>query len=221
MLTFVIAHLTVYGGLLFAAAGTLWWPAGWAFLGLYAIQLLVNDVWVARRDPDLAKERRMPGRATAPPKWDRRYMVATAIFAPAWMIFMALDAKRFGWSHLPSAAALAGGALMLVGIILIYASLRANRYASTVVRIQEDRGQQVINTGPYAHVRHPMYAGTMLNALGMPFVLGSAWGLVGAGLLIGLIACRTMLEDRYLRNELAGYEVYAERVRWRLIPGLF
>jgi protein-S-isoprenylcysteine O-methyltransferase Ste14 len=221
MLPLVIGQATVYGALLFAAAGTLRWAAGWAFLALYASQLLINEVWLARRDPDLAKERRAPGRATTSPQWDRRYMAASAVFAPLWLVFMALDAKRFDWSHLPPAIAVAGGALMLLGTGIAYLSLRANRYASTIVRIQPDRGQHVVDTGIYAHVRHPMYAGTMLNVVGMPLVLGSAWGLVGAWLLVGLIVCRTILEDGYLRRQLAGYDAYAERVPWRLIPGLF
>jgi protein-S-isoprenylcysteine O-methyltransferase Ste14 len=221
MLPSIGLHLTFYSALLFAAAGTARWPAGWAFLGLYAIHLLINDVWLAGRDPGLAAERRSPGRATLPPKWDARYMVVSAIFAPAWLVFMAIDSKRFGWSHLSSAAALAGAALMLLGTFLIYASLCANHYASAIVRIQEDRGQNVVTIGPYAHVRHPMYAGTMLNVFGMPLVLGSAWGLVGAALLISLIACRTVLEDNYLRNKLAGYQAYVASVPWRLIPKLF
>jgi protein-S-isoprenylcysteine O-methyltransferase Ste14 len=220
MIAFVIGHLAFYAALLFAAAGNLFWLAGWAFLGLYAVQLLVNDVLLERRDPGLAEERRLPGRATVPPAWDRRFMISSAVISPLWTVFMALDAERFGWSQLPPAIAVAGGVLMLTGTGIAYASLRANHYASTIVRIQPDRGQHVVDTGPYARIRHPIYAGAMINALGMPLVLGSAWGLIGAGLLIGLTARRALLEDRFLRAQLPGYEAYAGRVRWHLIPGL-
>src|SRR5882724_10856716 len=127
MLTVVITHLLFYAVLLFAGAGTLAWPAAWLFLALYAGQMIVNDLRMAQLDPELARERRLPGTATAPPNWDRRFLVAGALIGPAWMLLMALDAGRFGWSRLPLGAALPGAALMLLGTFIAYAGLRANR----------------------------------------------------------------------------------------------
>jgi protein-S-isoprenylcysteine O-methyltransferase Ste14 len=217
----VLIHLGFYALVLFGGAGTIDWPRGWAFLGFYAIQMLLCDLWLVKLDPDLVAERRRPGRDTSSPPWDRRFLIASALIGPTWIVFMALDAGRFGWSELPLAAAIAGGGLMLLGTWISYAGLRANHFASIIVRLQPDRGHHVVDQGPYARVRHPIYAGAFLTALGAPLVLGSAWGLIGSAALILLTARRAVLEERFLGDELPGYRGYAARVRWRIIPGLF
>ena len=221
MLALVVGRTLFYAILLFGAAGTLDWPAGWLFLALYAGQMLLTDVRLAQLDPELAQERRMPGKATSPPPWDRRFLMLSALLGPLWMILMGFDAVRFSWSRLPVALAVPGAVLMLLGAWISYAGLRANRFASLIVRLQPDRGQHVVDTGPYARVRHPIYAGAFLTALGAPLVLGSAWGLIGSGLLILLTARRAVLEERFLADQLPGYRAYAARVRWRVVPGLF
>jgi protein-S-isoprenylcysteine O-methyltransferase Ste14 len=217
----VIIHLCFYALLLFGGAGTLRWPAGWVFLALYAVQMLTIDTWLARRDPGLAAERRRPNRSPGPPDWDRRFLIISAIVGPAWMLFMAFDAGRFGWSQLPVELAPLGAVLMMLGTWIAYAGLRANHFASIIVRMQPDRGHRLVDGGPYAVVRHPIYAGAFLTALGTPLVLGSAWGLVGSAVLILLTAHRAVLEERFLEEGLAGYRDYAARVRWRIIPWLF
>ena len=217
----VLVHLGFYVLLLFGGAGTIDWPRGWAFLALYAIQMLLGDLWLAKVDPDLVAERRRPGRDTSPPAWDRQFLIASALIGPSWILFMALDAGRFGWSQLPLAAAIAGGALMLLGTWIAYAGLRANHFASIIVRLQPDRGHHVVDQGPYARVRHPIYAGAFLTAIGAPLVLGSAWGLLGSVVLIALTSRRAILEERFLIDQLPGYRDYAARIRWRIVPGLF
>ena len=136
VLALVIARVLFYALLLFGGAGTLRWPNGWIFLALYAGQLFLTDVLVNRLDPELGRERRMPGNATAPPGWDRRFLLVSALIAPVWMVLMAFDSVRFGWSHLPGAAVWPGAALILIGSLICYAGLRANRFASPIVRIQ-------------------------------------------------------------------------------------
>ena len=217
----VVFHLCLYALLLFGGAGTLRWPAGWAFLALYAMQMLTIDIWLARRDPALVAERRRPGLDTSPPPWDRRILIVSAVIGPAWMLFMALDAGRFGWSPLPVALAPVGAVAMMLGTWIAYAGLRANRFASIIVRLQPKRGHRVADRGPYAVVRHPIYAGAFLTALGAPLVLGSAWGLIGSVMLILLTARRAVLEERFLAEGLPGYRDYARRVRWRVVPWLF
>jgi protein-S-isoprenylcysteine O-methyltransferase Ste14 len=217
----VVIHLCFYALLLFGGAGTLRWPAGWAFLALYALQMLTIDLWLARRDPALVAERRRPGRDTAAPPWDRRFLIVSAVVAPAWMLFMAIDAGRSGWSRLPAELAPVGAVAMMLGTWVAYAGLRANHFASIIVRLQPKRGHRVIDRGPYAVVRHPIYAGAFLTALGTPLVLGSAWGLVGSAVLILLTARRAVLEERFLAEGLPGYRDYARRVRWRAVPWLF
>jgi protein-S-isoprenylcysteine O-methyltransferase Ste14 len=99
--------------------------------------------------------------------------------------------------------------------------MAANRYLETTVRIQEERGHQVVNSGPYRFVRHPMYVGVILQFMALPMVLGSKWAFVPAGVVVLLFVIRTGLEDRTLRNELAGYAQYAESTRYRLLPGVW
>ena len=217
----VVIHLCFYALLLFGGAGTVRWPAGWAFLALYAAQMLLLDVWLARRDPGLVAERRRPNRRPGPPAWDRRFLLVSAIAGPAWMIFMALDAGRFGWSHLPVELAPVGAVSMMLGTWIAYAGLRANHFASVIVRMQPDRGHRLVDRGPYAVVRHPIYAGAFLTTFGTPLVLGSAWGLIGSAMLALLTARRAVLEEQFLADGLPGYRDYAARVRWRVIPWLF
>ena len=217
----VVIHLGFYALVLFGGVGTLRWPAGWAFLALYAIQMLTLDLWLARRDPSLVAERRRPGRSPGPPVWDRRFLIVSAVVGPAWMLLMALDAGRFGWSHLPAGLAPVGAASMLLGTWIAYTGLRANHFASIIVRIQPERGHHLVEHGPYAVVRHPIYTGAFLTALGAPLVLGSAWGLIGSAVLILLTARRAVMEERFLCKELAGYRRYMSRTRWRILPWLF
>jgi protein-S-isoprenylcysteine O-methyltransferase Ste14 len=221
MLALVVGHIAFYAILLFGGAGTLDWPAGWLFLAFYGGHLALTDVRLAQLDPDLAQERRTPGKATRPAPWDRRFLTVSAVLGPVWMVFMAFDAVRFGWSRLPILVALPGAALMVLGTCFSYAGLRANRFASVLVRLQPDRGQHVIDQGMYAKVRHPIYLGAFLIALGAPLILGSAWGLIGSAVLIILTSRRAVLEERFLADQLPGYRAYLARVRWRVLPGLF
>jgi len=115
----------------------------------------------------------------------------------------------------------AGFAAIAASFILIFRVMRENRYLSRVVEIQKERGHQVISTGPYRHVRHPMYIGVIALFVAIPLALGSLWALIPAAALSALIVVRTCLEDKVLHAELEGYEAYAERVRYRLVPGIW
>jgi protein-S-isoprenylcysteine O-methyltransferase Ste14 len=139
----------------------------------------------------------------------------------AWLVVMALDAVRFRWSQVPPW--LQGvGALLLVGsFYLFYRTFRENSYLSPAVRIQTDRRQTVVSTGPYRYVRHPMYAAFIPFALGTALLLGSWYGLLGGLLLVGMVAWRAVQEERVLREGLEGYGAYMTRVRYRLIPYLW
>jgi protein-S-isoprenylcysteine O-methyltransferase Ste14 len=130
--------------------------------------------------------------------------------------------KRFGWApELPIWLQVTGLALAVVGGLIILWAMMANRFFSAVVRIQDDRGHQVATTGPYKYVRHPGYASTFLYYPGAALSLGSAWALLPAALIIVLIVIRTMLEDKTLQKELPGYKAYTEKVKYRLIPGIW
>lgn len=137
------------------------------------------------------------------------------------LVVASLDAGRFKWSPAPVALQIVGWlGLILAGRLILWVT-STNTFLSRTVRIQEERGQRVITTGPYRWVRHPMYSGVIVIMVCVPLVLGSSWALV-PGVLIGILfVIRTALEDRTLQMELPGYDEYAKRIRYRLLPGVW
>jgi protein-S-isoprenylcysteine O-methyltransferase Ste14 len=178
-------------------------------------------VWLARHDPGLMAERASSPFQRNQPAADKLVMLTIVVGWPAWLVFIALDAMRFRLSHLPLAVQVAGALLILFGMYAFYRTFRENSFAAPVVKIQKERGQTVVTTGPYAIVRHPMYAGAGVLFFGVPMLLGSAWGLALAPAWYLLLALRIPVEERVLRENLAGYDEYARRVRYRLVPGIW
>jgi protein-S-isoprenylcysteine O-methyltransferase Ste14 len=148
-------------------------------------------------------------------------MSAILVVFIGWFGFMAVDARRCGWSHTPLWAQALGAALIVGAFYGWVGVLRANSFAAVTVRLQEERGQTVISTGPYAVVRHPMYAYAVLLMIGAPLLLGSLWGLMGVVLLLPLLAARALGEEVMLLDGLPGYREYAAKVRLRLLPGVW
>jgi protein-S-isoprenylcysteine O-methyltransferase Ste14 len=216
-----LISLLILGLVLFAAAGSLDWPAAWIYLLLFAASSLGGGFWLARHDPELLKERLGSLFQREQKPWDRIFMGAMLALWVSWLVLMGLDARRYHWSAVPLYANIAGLALICLGAWLVWLTFKTNSYAAPVVKIQRERAHRVVSEGPYAYVRHPMYAGALLFLLGMPLLLGSWWGLAaGAGFIV-LIAVRAMLEERTLAAELDGYSDYAKRVRYRLVPHIW
>lgn len=211
----VSAAFAVLGLMLFAAAGTLRFWQAWAYLAL--LLALVAGVlrYLMRRDPALL-ERRMRLREKAPEQ--RRIVARSVAVLLALFLVPGLD-RRFGWSSVPVAAVLAADALVVLGYLLFLRVLRENPYASRIVEVEE--GQRVVTTGPYAVVRHPMYVAVLLIYVATPLALGSFWGLAPAALIPGVLVARILSEERLLREKLDGYRAYAERTRYRLVPGVW
>jgi protein-S-isoprenylcysteine O-methyltransferase Ste14 len=138
-----------------------------------------------------------------------------------WLALMALDAVRFHWSGMPFWLQGAGVILLLASFVLFFLTFRENAYLSPAVRIQTERGQVVVSTGPYLYVRHPMYAAFILYALGTTLLLGSWYGLLPAFVLILMVGWRSVQEESTLREELPGYEEYMATVKYRIIPYLW
>ncbi|MGM4904531.1 methyltransferase family protein [Tardiphaga sp. 866_E4_N2_1] len=210
----------VIGAVLFTAAGTLQWPAAWSFLLFMILLGLGGGLWLIQIDPALFEERMRPVVQQGQPTADRVFMVAFFTVALVWLIVAGLD-QRFGLSQMTVGVQVAGTALAITGMAISFWVLRENSFAAPVIKLQRDRGQHVIDTGPYHLVRHPMYSGAILFFLGTSLWLGSWWSTALTLILAVLLAWRTTAEERTLRDGLPGYTDYATRVRYRLCPGLW
>ena len=208
----------IFSALLFGAAGTIRWPAGWAYLILFFVGALWITLLLARHDPALLAERMKMRVQKDQPLWDKVFLLAMMVGWCGWLPLMGLDAIRFRWSVMPVWLQCAGGALMLLSFRMIGRVFRENTFLAAVVRIQTERGHRVISTGPYAIVRHPLYAAVLIYLPANALLLGSWYGLAGSFVLSGGLVFRTAMEDRELRRGLAGYTEYAARVRYLLIP---
>jgi protein-S-isoprenylcysteine O-methyltransferase Ste14 len=206
------------GALIFASAGTLDFWQAWLFLACYFAASLVVSLWLQRHDPALLR-RRMRGGPFAEGEGSQKIiMTITSIGFIALLVVPGFD-RRFGWSEMPDAVAIIGDMLLLAGWLGILAVFRANSYAAATIQVAS--GQKVVSTGPYAIVRHPMYAAALLMLLGIPISLGSWWGALVLLALLPALAWRLLDEERLLLRDLEGYAGYRRKVPWRLIPHLW
>ena len=208
------------GALLFACAGTMHWPAAWVFLATCALLGPLCGWWLYRVDPALLAERLRPVLQKDQPAADKAFMIVFAIAMLAWLAAMGLD-RRTQSSDVPVALQALGLVLFVLSTLFILWVFRENSFAAPVVKLQAERAQRVVSTGPYAHVRHPMYSGMILFFAGVPLLLGSWWGLAIAPVIVVLFAVRIGIEERTLREGLPGYSDYMTRVRYRLLPGVW
>ena len=179
--------LALMAMLLFVPAGTLHWPAAWVLLAELGILGFASGLWLAWTDPDLLRERMSPFVQRDQEASDRTLMKIISLAFVVWLVFMPLDACRFGWSHVALWVRWIGAIAIAVSLAIVHWTVLENRYAVVVVRVQRERGQHVITTGPYRFVRHPMYAGAILLFVGTPLLLGSWYGLIGAAIIIGAV----------------------------------
>ncbi|HEY2035005.1 MAG TPA: isoprenylcysteine carboxylmethyltransferase family protein [Rhizomicrobium sp.] len=213
------AWIGLMGLCLLAAAGNWTWPQGWTFIAIYFFGSLGFGAYYAKRDPALLKSRMEPLKDKGAPLWDRIFLFTFVIIWFLWLIFMGLDAQRWHLSApMPVIVNVIGAALIIVGFLATLAVFNVNSFAEPTVRLQQDRHQHVIDTGPYAMVRHPMHASAILYLFGMPLLLGSKWGLLIAPLFIIGVSLRSIAEERKLARELPGYADYMTRVPYRLVP---
>lgn len=212
----LIGTLVILAAILFVTAGSVTWTRGWWFLALFAAATGLASAYIWRVNPELFAVRRSLGTGTK--RWDLVLMPTVMIAFSAIIFIGALDSGRFHWAPQPTSVVAAGTVLFALGFALETWAQAVNRHFEPTVRIQRDRDHRVIDTGPYAYVRHPGYIGAVVLGVGMALSLGSAWALVPAGGLAAILVIRTVLEDATLQRELAGYADYAQRVRFRWIP---
>ncbi len=219
MLVRVLALVVIMDAVLFLLAGRWDWTGAWLLTVLYLAFLLAMVVWASRNAPELLEER---SRVASNVKgWDKILLTLYTLALIALLVVAALDAGRFHWSEMPTVVQALGVLGVIPCGIWLFWVARTNAYLSRFVRIQDDRGQQVVTTGPYAFVRHPMYAAAVPFILCVALILGSWWALVPGAIIAALFVIRTALEDRTLQAELPGYKEYAQRVRFRLVPGVW
>jgi protein-S-isoprenylcysteine O-methyltransferase Ste14 len=205
----------VTAALLFGAAGTLDYWQAWLYLVVYFAASIAITLDLVQRDPALLARRMSGGPFAEKEPAQRIIMLLTSLGFIALAIVPALD-RRFGWSHVPVPAVLAGEAIMLLGWFGIFLVFRENSFASATIESAAD--QRVISTGPYAVVRHPMYAAALLMLLGISPALGSWWGLPVMIAIVPALVWRLTDEERFLVQNLPGYPEYRETVRYRLLP---
>ena len=217
----VVAYLLI-PVILFICGGDLGWWQAWLYSLLIVAAGIGGRIWAEKRHPGLMAERQNIENIQNAKAWDRVLapLMAVSIVFP--MVIVAGLDHRYNWSpEFPLWLIIIGFTLISLGYAFAAWALVENRFFSSVVRIQTDRGQVVCDTGPYRFVRHPGYAGNILPLFGIVLALGSVWTLIPAAVASIITVIRTVLEDQTLQEELSGYRDYARQVRFRLFPGIY
>jgi protein-S-isoprenylcysteine O-methyltransferase Ste14 len=207
--------LVSFGAMLFLPAGTFHYWQAWVFLVVFALSTWIPSVYLMRTNPE-ALERRMRVGPSAENRPLQRILITVVFISfPAMFVISALD-HRFGWSPVPASVSLIGDVLVAIGLGLAMLVIIQNSYAAANVNVEA--GQQLVSTGVYGLVRHPMYTGNVVLMLGIPLALGSYWGLLLfiPGLVVLVLRIRD--EEDLLTHELSGYRDYTQRVHYRLLP---
>jgi protein-S-isoprenylcysteine O-methyltransferase Ste14 len=208
----------VLGILVFLPAGTLSYWQGWAFFATFAVCSTALTLYMALYDEKLLERRLRSGPRAETRASQKIIIVLVMLGSIAFLVFPVLD-HRFGWSPVPPYVSIIGNGLIVLGYLFIFFVIRENSYAASTIQVAED--QRVVSTGPYALVRHPMYAGALLLIIGMPLALDSWYGVLGIFGFVPVLIWRLSDEEGFLTGHLPGYAEYKGKVRWRLIPGLF
>lgn len=211
---FVLAAAII---IIFWLAGRLDYWQGWLYIGLYTLIGAVAFFFIPL---DVIKERMNPKGSI---KFEEKLFFAGYVPATVSIIIIgALDAGRFGWSpKFPAILYILFAFISVFAYVILIWSILTNLYFSSVVRIQKDRGQKVVETGPYAYIRHPGYTAGIINAVGMSLLLGSLYALIPAGIIILLFIFRIHFEEKLLKKELEGYKEYTKKVKYKLLPKIW
>ncbi|KAA3631956.1 MAG: isoprenylcysteine carboxylmethyltransferase family protein [Bacteroidetes bacterium] len=211
-----VRWIIIAGVVFFIAAGTIDILRAWIFILIYAVGGLALGGVLYKKSPQLLNDRGAlkPGAKQLDKLLILTYFFLAIIITP---MVAGLD-HRFGWNLLPDIYLYVGIVIYLVSMVLVIRPMLHNPFFEGLVRIQEEKNHKVINTGPYAVVRHPGYIGLIVGAFGMPLAFGSAWSLVPTVVMVIVIIFRTWFEDKTLQEELEGYKAYCEEVKYRLIP---
>jgi protein-S-isoprenylcysteine O-methyltransferase Ste14 len=207
--------LLVMAALLFIPAWTLDYWQAWTFLAVYFVSSLAITLYLMKKDPKLLA-RRMSGGPSSEKETTQKIIMSFASLGFICLVVVPALDHRFAWSHMPPYAALAGDVLVVLGWLVIFFVFKENTFTSAIIELVPD--QKVITTGPYALVRHPMYAGALVMLLGIPIALGSWWGSLVIVAMMPALIWRLVDEEKFLARNLPGYREYQKKVQYRLIP---
>ena len=211
----LLRMVVAVAALLFLPAWTLRYWQAWIFLSVFFVSVLAITVYLVKNDAKLLERRLKAGpRAEKEPTQRIIQLVATIAFITA-VVFPPID-HRFAWSTVPACVSIAGDVLVFLGLLIIFFVFKENTYTSAVIEV--DAQQKVVTTGPYALIRHPMYAGALVMFVGMPLALGSLWGLLTIIPLTVVIVLRLLDEEKFLARNLPGYSDYSNKIGHRLLP---
>jgi protein-S-isoprenylcysteine O-methyltransferase Ste14 len=211
----LVVLAAVMAVLLFVTAGTARYWQGWLYLGVFSGASLLISLYLLENDTALLK-RRLSGGPTAEKETTQKVIMAFASIGFIGLLVVAALDYRFGWSTVPVTAVIAGDSLVAVGFYFIFLVYKENTYTSATIEVTED--QKVISSGPYALVRHPMYASALLYLIGTPLALASYWGFLAIIFMTPFLIWRLFEEEKFLAKRLPGYLEYQKRVRNRLVP---
>jgi protein-S-isoprenylcysteine O-methyltransferase Ste14 len=203
---------------LFWSAGTFNYWQAWVFIAVFGVVSSGPSVYWALRRPDVLQRRMRSGPTAETRPVQKIATIGIIVMALAVLVLSALD-HRFGWSQVPPALVIVGDILVAVGLGLSMLVVHQNSYAAATITVEAE--QPVVDTGLYGLVRHPMYVGALILMVGMPLALDSYWGLVTVVPAIAVLVLRIDDEEKMLRQELAGYNEYTQKVHYRLVPGVW
>jgi protein-S-isoprenylcysteine O-methyltransferase Ste14 len=210
-----VIGVVLLGATLFGSAGTFDYWQAWVFIAVFAVATLVPSFCLAIKDP-AALQRRMRGGPKAETRGMQKVIITISLASLVAVLVISAVDRREGWSNVPTPVVLLGDVLLAAGLIVSLAVVFQNSFAGASIRVEP--GQQVVSTGMYGVVRHPMYVGNVFVVIGMPLALGSCWALLAVFVTLPALALRITDEEKMLRTELDGYAAYTEKVRYRLMP---
>lgn len=203
---------------LFASAGTFDYPEAWTLIEVYLIALLTGGVYVGLKNPEVINAR---GRWRGGIKKQELVIVTLYSIAALMLLIVAGLDFRYKWSLVPQELKLLGIASVFISMAIAYWTMYVNAYLAVLVKVDKKHGQRVITTGPYRHVRHPLYVSLIISLLGMPLILGSYIALIPGVFAIFFLSVRVVFEEQTLMKELKGYRQYMKKTKYRLVPGVW
>lgn len=215
----IYLSLILQAVILFIAAGHLNIPRVWFYVCLSFGYFTISGLIIIKINPEIINQRGQKHKGTK--TWDK--VIMTLFLSMTFIVFLiaGLDVGRFGWSSMSAQYSIIGSVIYIAAAMFAQWAMVVNPHFEPTVRIQKDRNHKVITTGPYKIVRHPGYVGAILLTISIPLIIGSIFALIPTGIIFLLFIIRTELEDKMLHSELNGYAEYAERVKYRLIPGVW